>query len=160
MSYTLVKVLITVLALGASLLIAGCESRPSISETVRQKFAPTFKTHVVQVEQRQAYDAAKAALGKFGFRFMSGGPAQGKIEALSAVDASDALQRARQVSLSVRLSPASSGGTEVEALFSEILEDSFSKREGMGTTQPLKDTPLYEVFFRHLDEEVVKAAAK
>jgi hypothetical protein len=139
------------------LALAGCESAPALPTRVRERISPTYRTRVFAAEQRATYEAAKSALGEFGFRFVSGGPAQGKLEALSAVEASDSMQRARQVSLSVKLSPAADGGTEVAALFSDIYEDDFSKRAGMGTTQALKDSPLYEVFFRYLEQSLTAA---
>ncbi|MGC4073873.1 MAG: hypothetical protein QM760_15440 [Nibricoccus sp.] len=148
---------IPVLLLASIILaFAGCESSPELPSVFRERVSPSYRTHVVAVEQKPAYEAARAALKKMNFKFTSGGAAQGKLEAINALQPGAGAGSARQVSLSVKLAPAANGGTEVSALFSEILEDAFSKREGMGTSTPMQDTPLYEVFFRHLDEELAK----
>lgn len=153
---TLVKKFPVLVLASVVIAFAGCESGSKLPGVLRERISPTFKQHVVQAEQKPAYEATRVALRKMNYKITSGGAAQGKIEALSALQPGDGAGSARQVSLSVRLSPAATGGTLVEALFSEIREDSFSKREGMGTSMPMQDTPLYEVFFRYLDEALAK----
>ena len=111
---------------------------------------------MVDADQRKTYEAARAALKQIHFNFVRGGAAQGKLEALSALQPGEGPRAARQVSLSVKLSLGPNGGTEIAALFSEIREDEFSKREGMGTSTPMDDTPLYEVFFRYVDQQLAK----
>ena len=138
------------------LALAGCESGSKFPGALRERISPTYRQHVVQADQKPVYEAARVALRKMNYKITSGGAAQGKIEALSVLQAGDGAGSARQVSLSVRLGVAPSSGTLVEALFSEIREDSFSKREGMGTSMPMQDTPLYDVFFRYLDEALAK----
>jgi hypothetical protein len=48
--------------------------------------------------------------------------------------------------------------TNVRALFTEraILEDDFSKGRGRATENSLRDTSLYEVLFRHIEEAAKK----
>ena len=129
--------------------LAGCSSGPQWPASLRERLSPTYRTHVVSVAQKPAYEAAREVLKEMHFRFVSGGPAQGRLEALGALQPGDGPRAARQISVNVKFAPAlnTPSGTEVMVLFSEILEDTFSKREGMGTTTPLQDTPLYEVFF-------------
>jgi hypothetical protein len=40
----------------------------------------------------------------------------------------------------------------VSVSFGEIIEDNSLNAPGMATETPLKDTPLYEVFFRNVDK--------
>jgi hypothetical protein len=153
MSTPLLVKKLSVLLLAAVVLAGpGCESGPKLPAAFRERISPTYRPHSVSAEQKTAYEAARAALRKVNFKFMSGGAAQGKLEALSVLQTGEGPRAARQISLSVKLAPGADGGTQVSALFSEIREDEFSKREGMGTSTPMHDTPLYEVFFRYLDE--------
>jgi hypothetical protein len=151
-----VKNLSALLLVVSASMLAGCESGPSLPAAFRERISPTYRSHVVAVEQKPAYDAARLALRKMNFTITSGGAAQGRIEALSALQPGAGAGSARQVSVSVKLAPAANGGTDVSALFSEIREDSFSKREGMGTSTPMRESSLYEVFFAHLDAALVQ----
>jgi len=45
-----------------------------------------------------------------------------------------------------------SEGTEVRVTLTEIIEDDFNKGAGHGTESPLRDTPLYDVLFRHIGQ--------
>jgi len=153
-----VKKLITLLLVAVVLGSAGCESGSRIPAAFRERISPTYRPHSVGADQKTAYEAARAALRKMNFKFTSGGAAQGKLEAISVLQPGEGPRAARQISLSVKLAPGANGGTEVSALFSEIREDEFSKREGMGTSTPMQDTPLYEVFFRYLDEALARPA--
>lgn len=133
------------------LTFSGCES---VRSKVHDRFtAPVYQPKVINVDQHKAYEVARAALTKMNFTFERGGPAQGKIEALGPLHASaTAPGTARQVYLDVKLSPAIEGGTKIEVLFSEMVEDDFNKRPGQGALNPLRDSPLYEVYFRYIDE--------
>jgi len=147
----LVKKLPTLLLAAIALAVSGCESGSKFQTAFRERISPTFRSHVVKAEQKSAYEAARVAVKKMNFTFTSGGAAQGKLEAISALQTGEGPRAARQVSLSVKLAPAANGGTEVSAMFFEILENDFNKRDGTGTSTPMPDSPLYDVFFRHLD---------
>ncbi|ATC62492.1 hypothetical protein CMV30_00040 [Nibricoccus aquaticus] len=150
---------ISALLLAAIVLaVTGCESGSRFQTAFRERISPTFRPHVVKAEQKPAYEAARVAMKKMNFTFTSGGAAQGKMEAISALQTGEGPRAARQVSLSVKLAPAANGGTEVSAMFFEILENEFSKRDGSGTSTPMPDSPLYEVFFRHLDAALAQPA--
>lgn len=140
------------------LAVAGCESGSGLPNAFHERVSPTFHPHVVTAEQKPAYEAARVAVKKMNFKFTSGGAAQGKLEAISSLQTAEGPRAARQVSLSVRLAPGPNGGTEVSAMFYEILEDEFNKRDGMGTSTPMQDSPMYDVFFRHLDEALAQPA--
>lgn len=145
------KILVPLFA-AAVLATTACQSGSKLPGAVRERFAPTYRTHVIEADQKTAYAAARRALRAMNYKFTSGGAAQGKIEAIGGLQAGSGAGSARQFSVSVRLGPAPTSGTEVAVLFSEVREDAFSKREGMGTTTPMQDTPLYDVFFRQLEQ--------
>jgi hypothetical protein len=139
--------------LGALLLaVTGCEE---VQTKVHDRFTgPVYQTKVVNVDQHKAYEAARAALTKMNFSFERGGPAQGKITAIGPMDTSAAGPgTARQLWFDAKLSPAVEGsGTTIEVLVSEFVEDDFNKRPGQGAPTPLRDSPIYEVFFHYVDE--------
>ncbi len=138
------------------LVLAGCgTSGADFKTSVREKFdGPTYRLKVVVGDSRAVYEAARRAVDKLGFRFVSGGPSQGRIEALSGVSANDSLQGARQLAMKVRLSPLATGGIEVAVLFTEQVQDDFSKGMGQTTESPLRESALYEVFFRTLEQSL------
>jgi hypothetical protein len=91
-----------------------------------------------------------------GYTFSRGGPAEGWLDALGPVLPGDAGENARQISLHAEFH-AAEGGTEVALNLKEIIEDS-SAHLGMATTTPLRDTPLYEVFFHAIQANLAGAA--
>jgi len=96
--------------------------------------------------------AARRAVVAMGFRVdRTGGAAQGKIVAFSGLQSGQDLAASRQVRLQIEISPY---GTEsrVRALFTEVLEADFARGPGHATENGLKDTPLYEVLFRRIEE--------
>lgn len=135
---------------------AGFRETVNMPAPVREKFSPTYHTHVVKADPRAAYDAAKAALKPMDFRFERGGPAQGKLSAIGNIGVSND-RRARQLSLDVKITPIADGA-EIAALFSETTEDDFNKHPGMGTTMPIREDGIYEVYFQHVDRAVAAAA--
>jgi hypothetical protein len=158
MSVLNVKKIPALILAAFALAVTGCESGPRLPAVFRERISPTYHARVVASEQKPAYEAARVALRKMNYKITSGGAAQGKLEALSVLQTGDGAGSARQISISVKLAPAANGGTEVSALFSEIREDSFSKREGMGTSTPMQDTSLYDVFFGYLEAALAQPA--
>ena len=132
----------------------GCES---VRSDVRERFsAPQYQPKIVNVDQRKAYEAARAALLKMHFKFERGGPAQGVLHATGPIDASvSGPGTARQLLFDAKLSSAIEGGTKIEVLFSEMIEDNFNKRPGQGALTPLRSSPMYEVFFTYVDEALM-----
>ncbi|WP_404422326.1 hypothetical protein [Nibricoccus sp. IMCC34717] len=140
------------------LALAGCESTEGFRGAVQRRFAPDYKTHDVKADQRLAYAAAKAALADFGFHATKGGPAQGYLEALNDVNNLGPNGVGRQISLRVKFGVAARepGTTEIAALFSSIEESPVAGQREMATETPLTDSPLYEVFFKHIDERLAR----
>lgn len=128
---------------------SGC-STADFKTGLAEKFTgPKYRSEVVAAEQPAAFEVARSALEQMGFVFTKSGAAQGILEGHAGLVADESLRGSRQRLVSVRFSGAP-GGTEVAVLFSEVVEDDFSKGSGTGTQAPLRDTPLYEVFFRNL----------
>ena len=94
-----------------------------------------------------------------GYRFVRGGPAQGELEAISGVATADSLSSSRQISLSAKLRPTLEGGTEISLIFKELIEADSVRKAGQATATPMIDTPLYEVFFRTV-QQVLDAPKK
>lgn len=142
------KITPMIAALAAAALLSGCES--GFSEDVRSALGPREapRSRVFQADQRATYAAVRAAVDEMGYKFRRGGPAEGELEALSSINRGDDPGSARQISLKVHLSPAAESGTEVEVSLIEVIEEDPANQPGMATQTPLRDTPLYEVFFR------------
>jgi hypothetical protein len=142
--------LLAALALACTGLLAGCDSLSSAADRVREKIAERDEPQVrdYPAPPRATYEAVRVAADQMGFRFLHGGPAQGHFDAVSGVGLGEVPGSARQISMKVRLSPTSEGGTEVTVVLKEIKEADSSNRAGIATETPLRDTPLYDTFLR------------
>lgn len=149
-----VKTSLSGLLLAGALLLGGCAVADSVRDQVAKDHAP--HTRIFAAEPRATYAAAHAALEPLGFKFTHGGPAEGRMDALSAVMPGEAGENARQVSLHAEFHSAE-GGTEVDLTLKEIIEDD-SAHLGMATTTSLHDTPLYEVFFHAIQTNLTAPA--
>ena len=58
----------------------------------------------------------------------------------------------------MKLSPIPDG-TEVSVWFKEIVEGDSEHRQGFATETPMRDTPLYETFFRGIQQGIGKGEA-
>jgi hypothetical protein len=143
----------------AAAFLAGCSS--GVEDDVRSALTPREapRTRVFQADSRATYAAARAAAEEMGYRYVKGGPAEGTLEALSEISTGDTTTSSRQISMRVTLSPADPTGTAVQVALDEILESDSSSVPGVATEAPLRDTPLYEVFFRNLGK-ALQAPAK
>ncbi len=156
------KTLNLALAFAAAALTAGCESGllnddslPRVALGARE--AP--KSQVYPADQKATYEAARSVVEQMGFKVVKGGPAQGRIVALSDISRGDGGGGARQISMKIELSPGPGSGTELVLSLTEILEAESGGQEGLATQTPLNDTPLYEDFFRKV-EKALQAPAK
>jgi hypothetical protein len=142
-------------ALLALALLAGCESLSETTSFVRGRLAAReeVKERSYPAAPRVVYDAVRAAVAQMGYRVVRGGPAQGEIDAVSAVGAGEQHGSARQIALKVKLRAAlDGGGTVVAVSLTEILEPDSSNRAGQATGMPLRDTPQYQVLFQRIAE--------
>jgi len=137
-----------------ALAAAGCDN---VADSVRDRLEPRADPHirVFAADEKATYAAARAALDQIDFRFTRGGPAEGEMEAISPIT-HDQAEGARQVSLAAEFRAANGGGTEVSVRMKEIIEADSDGHLGQGTEAPLRDTPLYEVFFRTIGQQLTK----
>ncbi len=143
--------LLLVVSLGSlALIFAGCET---VGERMRDKFGPApSRVQLYEADQSRTYEAATAVVGQLGFRVLRGGAAQGRIDAVSALRTDDAFRGSRQLDMKIRLNPTLDGGTEVRVTLTELIQDDYNKSSGMGMAVPLRDMPVYAVFFRRLGQ--------
>src|SRR5690606_12158563 len=103
--------------------------------------------------QRATFDAVRTAATNMGYRVVRGGAAQGEFEAISGVGPGETHGSARQISMHVTLEPnLDRTATEVSLRLTEIIESDSSNRAGQATKSALRDTPLYDSFFRRVGE--------
>ena len=155
------KFLLAPLALLCAASFTGCESTETMRTAVQRRFNPEYKTHDVAADARAAYDAAKAAVVDINFKQTKGGPAQGFLDAMSQVDPSGPNGVARQTTLRVKIGVSTRvpNGTEVSVLFSTVEDSPLSNQQGMATEVPLRESPLYGVFFSYFDRHLERAKA-
>jgi hypothetical protein len=135
--------------------VTGCDSLSDATTSVREKFTARNepRTKTFSAPPRVVFDAVKTAATNMGYRMTRGGPNQGEFEGVSGVGPGESSGSARQVGIKVRLHETlDETGTDVSVRFTEILESDSSNRMGMATESTMRDTPLYEVFFRHVQE--------
>jgi hypothetical protein len=132
----------------AALAMAGCSAPGEVYG--RPGPAPET-TRTFQSDPRSVYDACLVSLAKMEFRVTKGGPAQGRIEAVSGLSKKDNLQSTRQISMSIHIS-ALGDDSEVTAELKEIIEEDSNDRQGFATETKLRDTPYYDVFFNGVTE--------
>lgn len=142
--------------------LSGCESISDAASGVREKLAAREAPQVRTLagEQRAVYDAVRRAAEQMGYRFLRGGAAQGRFEAVSGVRAGEHAGSSRQLGLKVELERALDGGTSVAVRITEIIEPDSANRAGQATETPLRDTPQYEVFFRGVEQALKAHAAE
>jgi hypothetical protein len=136
-----------------ALFLAGCENAP---DTVQEGLGIPVPVHmrVFSADQKATYDAALASLSQMGYRYVRGGPAQGELEAISGISIGDSMTSSEQFRLKARFEPGEGGGTEVSVKMTEIIQEDSEHDLGRATETPLEDTPLYEVFFRGIQQEL------
>jgi hypothetical protein len=147
----------TLLALLALLTLAGCETAADLGQSVRgrlaEREAPRVK--VAAAEPRPTYEAVRAAATQMGYRFLRGGPAQGEFEAVSGIGLGETPGSSRQIGMKVKVQATLDGkGTRISVRLTEIIEADSSRRAGLATETPLRDTPQYEVFFQRVAKQL------
>lgn len=136
----------------AALLLAGCESDSDdiVHAVLNAREAPRSRTF--QGDSRAVYEAVRSAADEMGYKYVHGGPAEGRFEALSGISGGDDVGSARQVSMKVRIDPSEDASCIVTISLTEIIEENSASLPAMATETPLRDTPLYEVFFRNVQK--------
>jgi hypothetical protein len=134
------------------LALAGCESvRNDFGAGLSEKInGPTYQHRVLADAPPAVFERARMALDQLGFRITRAGAAQGIIEGVSGLATDDRLRGSRQRTVKVRLESTLDEGTDVAVLFTEVVEDDFSKGAGQGTETSLRNHPLYDAFWADL----------
>jgi hypothetical protein len=143
--------------LALALAFTGCESLSDARDSIREKLVARDQPQVrvfPDAALRSVYEATRVAIGQMDFRFLRGGAAQGELDAISGVSSGDTPNSAHQISLKVRLHTTPDGGTEAKVWLKEIIEADSANRAGTATETPLRDTPLYDTFFRNLQKAI------
>jgi hypothetical protein len=141
--------------LACALLLAGCTS--DVEDTVRTAISPreAARSRVFQGDQKTVYEAARVAATSMGYHYIKGGPAQGELTEMSGISQGDEVGSSRQIALRAHLEPEGEGSTSISVAFNEILEAESTTQPGFATETPIKDTPLYEVFFRKVQDALL-----
>ena len=133
-----------------ALAFAGCED---VADAVRSglPLGTEPRVQTFPADPRTTFEAARKAIDGMGYTFVRGGPAQGRLEAVSAVGQADVSGGSQQFTLRAEFHATLDGtGTEVSVRMTEIIEEDSERRAGQGTETPLRDTALYEAFFRRI----------
>jgi hypothetical protein len=147
-------------ALGAALLVSGCDSTV---EDVRGRITGDgpSTSRTIAAPEEATYNAARAALKLMDFRFTHGGQKQGEVDGESEVGPGEDPGSAHQFRLKAHLEPTLDGtGTIVEVQLTEIIEQDSEHHQGLGTEAPLRDTALAEVFFRYIQQNLTAPPPK
>ena len=136
------------------LVLAGCGGiADRVRDRVPVEVAP--ERHSFAADARTTYAAALTVARAMGFRYTHGGPAQGRLEAISRVTAGEGAGSARQLTLTARFSPSLDGRTtEVSLGLTEILEEDSARRQGEGTETALRNPALARTFFRAVEQQL------
>jgi hypothetical protein len=133
-----------------SLVLTGCDSLPS--QSGGRPGPPPETSREFLADPRAVYDAALVSLAQMEFKVTGGGPAQGRITAVSGLRTNVNLQSTRQITLKATITPAGDGGSLVEVVLKEAVEEDTEGRLGYATETPLRDTPYYEVFLNGITQ--------
>ncbi len=144
------KSILAPIILLASLVLGGCDSLPN--QAGGRPGPPPETSREFLADPRSVYDAALVSLAQMEFKVTGGGPAQGKITAVSGLRSNVGLQSTRQITLKATITPAGDGGSVVEVVLKEAVEEDSENRLGFATERPLLDTPYYEVFLNGITQ--------
>jgi uncharacterized protein YceK len=141
-------------------LLSGCATLSDATSGVREAMAERDqpRTHSYEADQRTTYQAVRIAAEKMGYRFLKGGAAQGRLEAVGSVGAGESNRSSRQIMMRVDLKPAEDK-TEVRVRLTEVIESESGSRSVTTTESPLRGTPQYEVFFRAVQQVLEEQGA-
>lgn len=142
-------------------LLSGCATLSDAAGGMREAMAERDqpRTHSYAAPQRVTYQAVRVAAEKMGYRFLKGGAAQGRFEAVSSVGSGESNRSSRQIAMKVDLKPTLDEGTEIAVRLTEVIESESATRSVMTTESPLRGTPQYEVFFRAVQQALEEQGA-
>jgi len=148
----------TLVGLGIGVLLAGgCASWERVKTGAQERLGgrPTPHAATFMGTQREVYDAARAAMEKLGFVYQRGGAAVGNLVGVSSLDATGSYRRTSQQVIEMEMDETlNDGEIEVQVWLSEILETDPYRTTGRAGATPLRDSSLYDGFFRALQVEL------
>jgi hypothetical protein len=151
------------LILSAVALLAGCESTDNPIERVRQQVTGDYPTQfrTFGADEKTTFTAAKDSLKAMGFHFTHGGQAQGIMHAASEIEPGEKMGTLHQFNLKANFQTNLDGKScDVTVSLSESIADDVGGKLGAGSEAPLRDTALYQVFFRGIDAALGQAVKK
>jgi hypothetical protein len=135
-------------------LLPGCAEVPD-SLRNRMPGGAQPRVRAFSADPKATFAAARAALDQMGYRFTGGGPAQGRLDAMSEISPGDWPGSSHQFKLQAEFHPAlDASGTEVSVRMTEVIESDSANHPGQGTETALMDTPLVEVFFHGIQQNL------
>jgi hypothetical protein len=139
---------------GLAALFAGCESSDNPIERVRQQVTGDYPTQfrTFPADEKTTFNAAKDSLKAMGFHFTRGGQAQGIMHAASEIEPGEKMGTLHQFNLTANFQTNLDGKScDVTVSLTEAIADDVGGKLGAGSEAPLRDTALYNVFFRDID---------
>lgn len=143
--------IIALIALGATVLLAGCES---MSDRVQDRFtAVPPKTQTFAAPPARVYPAAQLAFKRLDFVLTR--TRANQVEAVSRINSSAAFADSRQLVANVHLSESAPDQTDVEiTLREEVVSNSF----GGTHQQPLREHSFFALYFATLQQVLTEQA--
>jgi hypothetical protein len=139
----------------AAFALTGCDSVPSMSTRVRERFTPVPpQTKEFDGDVRTVYFAAQQAFKRLDFNLSRS--SLGHVEASSRINTSAAFRDSRQLVATVDLRETAPGKVEAAMILVEQVEG-----EGIGgpSQQPLRQHGFYETYFAMLQEVLAETAS-
>lgn len=139
------------------LLLAGCESMPTMKERVRDRFAAVVpKVSVYEGDTRTVYLAAQAAFKRLDYTVTRANLGGLRIEAVSRINTSAAFRDSRQLIATVKIAEVGLHQSEVTLQLREQLEG-----EGLGGASELalREHGFYETYFTVLQQVLAEEGA-
>jgi hypothetical protein len=134
---------------------AGCET---VGERMRSKFGPVpSQSASYAAEPERVYEAARTVVTQMGFRILRGNASRGRLEAVSSVRTDDHFRGSRQLELKLAIKSGEEGGSLVQVILMELIEDDSAKTTGMGMASPLRDTGIHQALLRELRQALGEA---
>jgi predicted nucleic acid-binding Zn ribbon protein len=149
--------------MGLVALLAGCESTDNPIERVRQQVTGDYPTQfrTFGADEKTTFNAAKVSLKGIGFHFTHGGQAQGIMHAASEIEPGDKFGTLHQFNLKASFQTGLDGKScDVTVSLTETIADDVNGKLGTGSEAPLRDTALYQVFFRGIEQAINPAVSK
>ena len=138
---------------------AGCTSIDSLGSSVKERVGGMPpKVRTVSGDIRQVYEVTRQVMEQSGYRFTGGGPAQGRLEGLSRIEAEGSFGSSRQRGISIRLAELDGGQVELQVRMTEIVEEEGGRSGQSATETPVRDAAPYDVFFKEVERNLKPSA--